>query len=364
MPEYLFYFSYAQQDQDAYLERFQSDLSQEVRMMTGTREPVFFFDRDSLPRDADWPQAIAEALFTSRVLVALLSPAYFAAQLCGKEWQFFQERQHRPTPFKSAILPVQWVVGTQSRPQAITETQTVEIEFPERYNQEGLRYLMQLRRFEKDYRNFMRAFSRRLVEAVKDSPLRIGHPPVFNQIPNAFAAPRRPTPPAVGIKGPSVASCVFVVGPEQLEDIRLRAQVVCVQQSLLFREVEVDADLVAHIHDSERAHNLLVLIIDPIAVGVHRRVMEQYSRSSFRNTAAVVLWNEKTAADPALRRVVGEVFAGSEVRHVHSIEELDRELRRALNELRIRIIRDAGAERSLDSLPDVALPRIGGSGDR
>jgi len=197
--DYLFYLSYARGDLDGYLERFEEDLAREVRARTGAREPMVFFDRDSIALGSSWPSAIAAVLAASRVLVALLSPAYFASEWCGKEWEVFRRRRDEraglPNP-PGFILPVRWI-ASRAVPRTVAEMQIDAAEFPDAYRREGLRYLMKLRRLEDDYEIFVAAFVRRLIEAASREP-RPSLPPAFDDVANAFAEPPGAAP-ATGV---------------------------------------------------------------------------------------------------------------------------------------------------------------------
>ena len=52
-----------------------------------------FFDREGIRDMDDWEMRILTALRQSRVMIAMLSPAYFESEYCRKEWAWFVDRE-------------------------------------------------------------------------------------------------------------------------------------------------------------------------------------------------------------------------------------------------------------------------------
>ncbi|MEM6335394.1 MAG: tetratricopeptide repeat protein [Bacteroidota bacterium] len=52
-----------------------------------------FYDREGLRTMDDWSRRILEALKSSKVMLAVLSPAYFKSEFCRVEWEWFVDRE-------------------------------------------------------------------------------------------------------------------------------------------------------------------------------------------------------------------------------------------------------------------------------
>jgi esterase/lipase superfamily enzyme/MinD-like ATPase involved in chromosome partitioning or flagellar assembly len=185
-PEFLFYISYARSDLDESLERFFTDLAGRVRVL-GDMAPTAipgFVDLDIAP-GTDWHQELERALHVSRVLVPIYSPAYFASESAGREFQAFLMRAVDASR-QTDILPVIWVQPTQLPPNAQHIAYNA-VSLPEVYKNLGLRSLMRLRRYEGAYAEFLNGYARRLVEIASQVRPVSGAPTPLAQIPSAFA---------------------------------------------------------------------------------------------------------------------------------------------------------------------------------
>jgi hypothetical protein len=123
---YLFFFSYARSDRDAYLLRFFEDLKQRVALLEGIHDAdtVGFRDEEGVITADDWSSKISAVLQISKVLVCIYTPRFFADDTCAKQFAAFLKRsphtRYEPTPdpdgnlkyqVKEArnILPVLWL---------------------------------------------------------------------------------------------------------------------------------------------------------------------------------------------------------------------------------------------------------------
>src|SRR3954468_3728848 len=113
---YEFFLSYARANNDPYLKLFIEAVSEVIRERRGlpAGAQVAFFDQQELELGEDWDQTIVDALQTSRVFVALWSPAYFKSEYCGKEWALFAQSCAAADaasggPHPPMIKPVVWV---------------------------------------------------------------------------------------------------------------------------------------------------------------------------------------------------------------------------------------------------------------
>ncbi|MBL7494401.1 toll/interleukin-1 receptor domain-containing protein [Frankia sp. AgB1.9] len=89
-----FFTSHVARDADnALVKRFHHDLEREVRLrFTGTPKPWGFLGESHLSVGQPFKPDLLMALCTAKVMVALLTDAYFTRPWCGREWAVFAER--------------------------------------------------------------------------------------------------------------------------------------------------------------------------------------------------------------------------------------------------------------------------------
>ncbi|HEX2209439.1 MAG TPA: TIR-like protein FxsC [Longimicrobium sp.] len=296
----VFFFSYAREDHDQYLERFYEELSEEVRVRTG-QNPPGFIDQQRIQVGEQWTQALFEALQTSRVLVAIYSPTYFGRPTCGREWGVFNLRQQayreqfkRPDYTPPVILPVLWAPEENVEPVLPAITSAVQYkhaDFGETYATEGLRVLMRQSRHRDRRRAFIEALAEKIVDAAR---IPVPRAPVqWDEVPNVF---RPAVPPPAGARvGPMYVKFVYVAAtraeweaarlkaerggyegsalewhpyhPEVQEAVALMAQEVTTSRRMLYQDIPFDAasasTLVQALEEAERNGNIIVMIVDP-----------------------------------------------------------------------------------------------------
>jgi FxsC-like protein len=192
-----FFLSYAKADGDGYMDQFYGDLCDAVRARTGARAAeVGFRDRTDIELGADWPARLTEALATARVLVAVCSPSYFRSEVCGKEWQLFTriDHQRRGSGDRPAnLLPITWVRSPRL-PEAARRLQSTAAGLGELYEQEGLHFLLKLRRYRDEYNLFVMRLADRIVDVADPEPPSVPDVlPDVESVSSAFAAPARST---------------------------------------------------------------------------------------------------------------------------------------------------------------------------
>jgi|ERR1035441_811899 hypothetical protein len=85
--QYDFFVSYARKDNAiGWITHFVDQLQDEHRAYSGGREFRIFFDKEEIRSLDDWRHRIYESLAASRLLVAFISPNYFASEWCRREW--------------------------------------------------------------------------------------------------------------------------------------------------------------------------------------------------------------------------------------------------------------------------------------
>lgn len=189
-----FFLSYARLDgqDDNYLHRFVEDLRREVRTRCGhpSVQGVGFLDTTNIAPGEAWSTELSEALHRCHTFVAICSPTFFASEYCGKEWQAFSDRCQRGrlpgTGQSPSLLPVIWT-PLPDLPSALARLQYDHVSFGKLYAQRGLRYLLQLKRNQDEYQEFLVALAERIVHLVRMSPLpQQPDPPAFHEIRSAF----------------------------------------------------------------------------------------------------------------------------------------------------------------------------------
>jgi hypothetical protein len=199
MTGYWFYLSCAEADWEPYLERFHNDLSRSLSQKTGLPENrVGYFGINRLQTLGEGSQSAIAALNNSRILLQLLTPAYFLSDICAKEWQIFRWREQAligslasGINFHSSIIPLFWDgERTLPTPPAAIESQ-LKVQrkiFGEKYAEEGLRQLMALSRHLNDYHQFLSMLTDRLYKISTSRELpSIENLPAVAEVPGVFS---------------------------------------------------------------------------------------------------------------------------------------------------------------------------------
>jgi FxsC-like protein len=340
-----FFFSYARQDTDAHLERFYRDLDAEIRsrlgMPIGEGTPeAGFRDVSEIQTGDPWPQVILQALQASQVMVSVLSPGYFTREHCGKEWQFFRERQElylkgQPanTLAPPVILPVLWVPFDKlprGLPDVVKNVQYRHDSYGQTYADEGLKYLMRLGpRYEEEYQKFLTRFAKDVINAAQIQLPALDAPPQLNAMHSAFLEPDSKEFASSDVDaniGADYARLVFVAGkPTELKPIRqvldsygkvggqewqpfmpsiarrvgAVAQEVAAAQEMFTSILPLDHTLMQQLQAAEKNNEVVVLVVDPWTVKLphYQAPMNDYDQRNLINCVVLVPWNPN---DPAM----------------------------------------------------------------
>jgi Protein of unknown function (DUF1566)/TIR domain len=93
--KYDIFCSYCHSDNDTGLiNRFLKKLAQTYRALSGEQLNIFI-DRTEIITADLWESKILEALYHSRLLLALLSPSYFKSEWCVKEWLYAEQVEYK-----------------------------------------------------------------------------------------------------------------------------------------------------------------------------------------------------------------------------------------------------------------------------
>ncbi|WP_160311065.1 TIR-like protein FxsC [Streptacidiphilus anmyonensis] len=160
--------------------------------------PVGMMD-GSIEVGEDWGQWLSQQLAQCRVLVALLSPGYFASEMCGKEWAAFSARPVRLAAgveagraAPTAIVPVRWVpTPPEQMPPPVRRLQYQHGDFPESYRSQGLYALMARPAMKPDRRETVYLLAERIKEVAGRTVVEEGEAPDLAKVPSAFAPSAR-----------------------------------------------------------------------------------------------------------------------------------------------------------------------------
>ena len=391
---WIFYLSYAHSNADPTLKRFFQDLEREVEVRIGRSTRIGFFDPSVISAGEGWNEVVEHALRTSRILVSLISPAYVNSAYCGKEFSVFQQRarlaldQAKET---MAILPIIWVPLRDKLPSAVDRIQIDNLRFPREYSEDGLRVLMQLRRHEDVYHEFISVLAERIVYIWESGPLPLlDNLPSLDEIPNAFET--RLEDRSANRASPQNVEGVFVVGsqaemkgvradvssygsegtpswypfrPPVDYDIRLVVQQVATEAQMYCSISPASSDLPSRIEQADRNNTLVVLIVDPWAllIPAYQSLMAQFDRVTSLNTAVLVVWSvdpETEKRQEQLRAYVRVTFPYRQVSRdayfrngIRSVDEFRSELLQSLVAMRVNLIERARFLRTVWDPPRV-----------
>ncbi len=354
MSNYWAFISYAREDKDKFLERFLADLRAAIKVRTTWDERYLtFVDSNSITPGAAWPDLLASALQSARVLISIYTPKYFTREYCGKEVQVFLERiddymQTAPqgAPRPTLIVPILWVPERYVQallPPAVRDLQYTYDAFGKNYAPLGVLQLMKRKR--EAYKLFLDNLVEHLMQVVDKYPLQ-PYPtkPALDELDNAFAAgePQATTksnvalaattidtdPAAVAAPteiaqqetvGPRYVQFIFVAGsrgelasirqtlnhygsrgdewqpylPEVDEQIKFLTAEVALRERLFPMIVELDDDSWQRIGQAEDDNNIIVVVVDTWTLRLARyaQFMQTYDQRDSINCVVLVPWN-------------------------------------------------------------------------
>jgi FxsC-like protein len=422
MSDYWFFLSYARRDaiDNKYIEKFFNHLAQEVARIAGLpsqkgKKEMSFWDKTGIEPGDRWPDTLADALQTSRVLVCLYSRGYFNSEYCGKELKVFLSRLDKrqldyPTDTKQPplILPVLWDRPDRLPkpiPAAVSDMQYLHKDFGDVYAQEGLLYLMKLRKNQDEYEAFIDKFAGKLVQAAETYSLPpLENLPVLLKVESAFQIPTAHQ--AVFHKqanvGPEAVRFIFVAGkdyelakvrqeihgygaqggrdwrpylPDVNKTVGVISQGIATAENLFYEDLPLCEDVVRQIHDAEKANTIIIVLVDPWSIQIewYQKHMLEYDKSSFVNSGVLIPWNEannETEKNKAkLRTTIEKTFHHNLILNsmyfrdsICAIDELEKEIVAAISEARRRLIRTAEILRPVENLGNNSIPMINGPG--
>jgi len=118
--EYDFFVSYARVDNQAgMIKQFIDAIVDEHQKFNGHRTLTYFFDQERIPNFSAWETEIFQKhLVRSRLFLAFLSPAYFASEICRREWQAWIDREISLHILSEGAAPIYFIEipGLYSKP--------------------------------------------------------------------------------------------------------------------------------------------------------------------------------------------------------------------------------------------------------
>lgn len=283
----------------------------------GDEEPLFL-DRTNIETGRDWNNELSYAAATSRVALAIYSPAYFTRKYCGREFQVFLDRREMAgVPYPVSMVPVLWQPCTI--PDAARPTQWADAGMPPTYERDGLEIISRLGR-PGEYQQAVIAIGNRLLDAVgqprgAQSLTELQNPDLKT---HDYAFPKEPNAPGKGtVDSPSAAlkmtRFVFLSGqgwdwkPYANEDsIGVLATELAAKLKVRYEEIPCNASLHTTLDKTEDAGIPTLLISDPSSVTdpVIKAEMEDYDKRLYDNCGLVVPWDTPSpSTDPRWKQI-------------------------------------------------------------
>lgn len=108
---------------DEWVRRFVDDLNQWLHL-TLADKPRIFLDSALVSRGDAWEPAMREGFQRSKMLIAVLTPAYFTSPYCGAQWRAFEARERGGEPL---ILPILLQAQTGPLPASVNNRMYLKV---------------------------------------------------------------------------------------------------------------------------------------------------------------------------------------------------------------------------------------------
>lgn len=393
-----FFFSYARANLDVYLEAFEKDLRRLLRgRIGGSAEDLMFVDRETLEPGSEWPQQLAKDLRTCQVFLSIESPDYFQSVYCGKEWSAFHRRLGKP------VLPLHIRIGwlpipkrqRENLPQAVQDIQDTRAAVGDNFEQlvraqPGGPYQAALNKLVELIVSVWEKHTLPAADQILD----------LSEIESAFSslgqveAPRKKTAGVRHVRFGVVAAAQEEVRgfrepsdgygslpvdwmpfhPEDSWPIGPFAQGVAASQKLTSHFLSLDGDLQKELADAEKARNLVILLVDPWALGMkqHEALFRSYEDMHFLSCSLLIPWpndpqtrNSRDKLVDLVRTALAKTALrepGSYREEIDRIERLESELIKAITNATAHIVDLMEVTRRVESGSGrkIALPLLTG----
>ena len=408
-----FFLSYArldENDNEPYIERFFTDLNNDVRSLLGLDrdETIGFRDATTIGLGKSWPKELKHALGKSRTLVCLYSPTYFKREFCGKEWAAFQSRLdnqyqgcHPPL-----IVPILWetMEFADHFPKFANDLQWKNESFGEQYSEFGLRALMKTKKYIEQYNDFRSKFSRHLAGIIKDGGNNLKQADIedISSYHNIFMkAPDEAREKNSQLSQSGPRKVTFIIAAATMEEIKLvrnacepygsealdwrpfhphfqdeiclYAQEIAAKEHSLAMFHPIKENFLEKIEKAEKFNEIVIILIDAWIMKIerYRRWIEKYEKVIFINSGVLVVWNSKddetNRNQDVLNNYLRQSFHYKMSVHrdertfhhnVETIESFKEELRSTLIDIRSRIFEKSRLMRQVKSSNFISQPYI------
>lgn len=366
-------------DPNRWVYRLFDHLCEEIFQMTTLRKrsDAGFLDR-KMRLGEQWPDEVSKALATCRVFVPLYSPRYFDSEHCGREWSAIQMRlrAHTSEP-PPVIIPIMWVaVDQRSMPECARLIQFSQEGFWPDYLRHGLYSVAKASSQRHKLLQATFALARRISQVAELSPLREAQDmPRYTTLPNAFAGYRGKRRIRVSVVAPHLGNLpngrnpyYYGMRPHEWNPYRHEDnhQPLAHHVTEFARERGIGAEIgPLDLPDGEDGipDQPGMMLVDPWIADMPDTYenLRRFGGEITRSYPVVVPWNRKdketSAAEPRLRRALGEAIPGGQgepaVHEIGSLDDLRREMPRMLERAFNRYLRTAPV-----------YPPPGGSGKR
>lgn len=332
MPNWKFFFSYARNDRSPYLDGFFELLREEVMHKTAVKSPTeaCFRDTENIDLGKRWTSELINALQTTKVLVCLYTPSYFASPYCGKEVFVFQSRiteyKKKKIETPDVILPILWETPrTFSIPSSLKEIQFTPPSCHEDYPKNGLLTFSR----NDDYKNAYLLFIEQLALKIQEISSTVDLPECkfedISSIPDAFKInqenDKETTLFSVSNPNPKQTRIVFAAGvksevakikaktegysdkseywkpfyPETDEEIGIISQQIISDMKFHYLPIQFSENLPEIIREAEDNNCVAVLIVDPWSLNLekYKKPISKFNELQFINSAIIVIWNKR-----------------------------------------------------------------------
>jgi FxsC-like protein len=405
---YEFFLSYTRANNDVYLKPFFDALCEVIRERRGlpASETVGFFDQRELELGEDWDRSIVDALQTSKVFLALWSPAYFKSEYCGKEWALFQRRSAAAVGSGKAspplIKPIRWVqFDSKDVPPGLGVGQFTFGDPAAIQNTKGFKYLLkQMQEYKSLYNDLVEALAEEIISAADrfHSVPPLASIPRLQEVIPAFAGSNRVAGQRAS-SGPKHVRFVYVAAdpnvfgtargsepyvdvggpdwkpffPDQRMRVHTFLQNFVSTEELGFSsdELPFSANLITEIQDAWRLRQIVVVLVDGWSVhwnAEYRNVLQQLDQRLDYHWCVLVPWNERDADSIANREQIQDAINKTFDRHanfapnpmffrrdIKSPEDLKAVLRDVLTQLKEEIKKRADVDMPIPAGPSKSV---------
>jgi FxsC-like protein len=324
-----FFFSYARDDYNPFLNSFLEDLAERVRGKAGLgkNSEIYFRDESDIELGQQWQPSLESALQHSKTMLCMYSPRYFQRPVCGVEMQAFIERQAALADAERLfLLPVIWIPCESCIPKSISSITFHHADFPASHKEKGLEVLTRQAtspRYQADYEQCLEAIATKIVNAAGHNPPLAAGSFTFNQLKSAFEDPVAfsvALPAQESLKGPDAVDFVYIAGTQQelatkttrtyygtargdewrpFSAVTLKisalASKIAALKDFSPNNLRLSKKITDYLAEAETDNRILVLFVDPWTlntVAQYESQVSEFAKVASLHTSIIVIWNE------------------------------------------------------------------------